>query len=100
MSRNNDHFGGAATFVKRAIGGVGYLGEYRNCQPVPPISEYEAYCATLDSRAQKHFNRFRHRRVTILVRGGETFNEACHLAGFRSTGAVRAVRAKMPDHLK
>lgn len=97
---NGFHGGGPLQSTKPYIPGIGNLGDYRDNRPVPPIAEYIAYEETLDSRARKHFNAYRHRRVTILVRNGETFNEACRLAGFRSVGAVREVRAKMPEHLR
>lgn len=75
------------------------LGDHRDNRPVPAIADYEAYCATLDNRAQKHFNPYKHRRITILTRGGDSLAEACRLVGMSVSGATKS-RAKMPERLK
>jgi hypothetical protein len=67
---------------------------------VPPLAEYEAYRQTLDSRCRRSYEPAIHRRLTILMRGGETLGSALKLLGRSAAGGIRKTRDKMPDHLK
>ena len=69
-------------------------------QPVPPISSYREYEASLPYVQQKNFNPNLVRRVAVLRREGYALQAACKLAGLLRNYGTSKAYVRMPDHLK
>lgn len=92
---HNDSLGLTYGHVKPFIAGGHLCRNWRDQRPVPPLSEYEAYAATLDCRCR--IDPVKYRRITILTRNATPLAEAARLAGY--TGVPHGYR-KLPEHLR